>query len=152
MPADPITSETLTAMLAAATPGPWRSLWNDPEAASENYMGGIIVSGAEGEFVVLETWWDGPRTACTEPNAALIARAPALAAEVLDLRARVAELEGRTVPELPEGWSEDNPTHFEGPDARVAIVGDGVCVMSRGRVDVIPRAVLLRALGVPDAP
>lgn len=138
MSVDPITNEALAALLAGATPGPWD--WLTKAGAGEYYLyGGDACTGIKDDGATTE-------------DLDLAALTPALAAEVLALRARVAELEGRTVPELPDGWVEHKPTHFEGPTVRLALVGDGVCVMSRGRTEVIPRAVLLRVMESPDVP
>lgn len=181
MHSDPITSNELTAMLAAATPGPWRSLWNDPEAASEDYMGGIIVSGTEGAPVVLEMWWDGPRTACTEPNAALIAQAPTLAAEVLALRAALeaaglAELEGggygspragheaeelrKGIENLNWGWEvdkDDLQRLLDEVDARDSLAyleerAQAQAEIANLRARVAELEAVLAVLGVSDAP
>jgi hypothetical protein len=79
------TAAEARALREAATPGPWRSAWNEPDD-----FDGPMIAGATGG-VVVELWWDGPRTACAEPDAALIAAAPDLAATVEALEAELAE-------------------------------------------------------------
>ncbi len=99
-------------LCAAATPGPWRSGWDDePDDEAP-----IIASDA-GSPVVAGMWWDGPRGACTREDAALIARAPSLLAalcDALDGRdARIAELEAELAAERGELAGGDDPCRHE---------------------------------------
>lgn len=77
-----IDTDTLAALLADATPGPW---------AAEGPLQSIIVWGPEPELRVCFMTSDGP----ARPNSKLIALAPELAAEVIALRARAAKDKAR---------------------------------------------------------
>ena len=78
-------ADKLSELLAAATPGPWTVRVNkrDGEECFDRSICGDI-------FVLADL--TGPAYAHQLPNAALIAMAPELAAEVLQLRAENAEL------------------------------------------------------------
>lgn len=82
------------ALLAKATPGPWTShLWNSTDAElaeAERTEVEDLIRGANGARVVGASWYDGMHINCTEEDAALIARAPTLIAELV---ARVREVE-----------------------------------------------------------
>lgn len=72
-------------ILAAATPGPWTvSLTDDTVIIGPDRL---EVAAIDGDYNRPETW------PIMEANAALIALAPALAVEVLALRAKLAEAE-----------------------------------------------------------
>lgn len=98
-------SETLRRLLAEATPGEWAPYCDEgpiryrylaPDGEGWTYS--VCVGGHDADHtcVLAAT---GPDAASARANAALAAAAPALAAEVLRLR---AVIEGRTTPPTPE--------------------------------------------------
>lgn len=97
--------ETLRAMLAARTPGEWAPYCDEgpiryrylaPDGDGWTYS--VCVGGHDDDHTCVLTA-TGPDVATARANAALAATAPALAAEVLRLR---AVIEGRTTPPTPE--------------------------------------------------
>ncbi len=84
-------------LLAEATPGPWRSRWEEIGEGVEPEDEAVIV--APGGPVLGIVWYDGPHVLVRHGDAALIAAAPCLladlAAEVERLRAGLAILAGR---------------------------------------------------------
>ncbi len=98
-----ITADEARTLREAATPGPWRSAWDDPEPAPVvDWRGGALIY-SEGTspyddhacHVVSHEWYDGPLTFCLQGDAALIAAAPDLAATVEALHAEVERLRDR---------------------------------------------------------
>jgi hypothetical protein len=95
-----ITAEEARALREAATPGPWRSAWDDPEPAPVvDWRGGAVIyrEGTSPDddkacHVVSHEWYDGPLTFCLQGDAALIAAAPDLAATVEALHDEVERL------------------------------------------------------------
>ena len=84
-----ITTEQLDAMLAAATPGPW-ICYADIPSADPNWH---IVTTAN-KLRVLANVHIEPGNSVDPANAALIAAAPTITAELIAARTRIAELEG----------------------------------------------------------
>jgi len=83
------TTEGLAALLAAATPGPWAI-----EENGHGHRGMVEVKGPRVKCVgfMIATDVSAAQAEVTRANAALIARAPELAADVLRLSATVADL------------------------------------------------------------
>ena len=89
--------DNLEAMLAAATPGPWQS--HEMKACFQIHEAGVRCGYQRRLADVI--YWSADHTgdsrnplfATAKANATLIAMAPDLAAEVLRLRARIAELD-----------------------------------------------------------
>lgn len=81
-------SPTLTAMLAAATPGPWRAAHHGTHEVEAPPNQRIADCGTIGS---------------AEADARLMALAPALAAEVIRLRETMAALESRLAATWPKG-------------------------------------------------
>ncbi len=92
--------EEIEAELRAATPGPWRSSWDDetydPDTGASNQW---LIKSIDGndKNVVFIMYYDGNNLACTEEDAKLIANAPArieaLLVEVRRLRDEVPTTE-----------------------------------------------------------
>ena len=85
-----LTREEVEALLTGATPGPWRSAWEDQadtESTPQGEEGPVIYSAASIDpadaDVVAGTWYDGPLTMCRRPDAALIAAAPTIARQLV---------------------------------------------------------------------
>jgi hypothetical protein len=98
-----ITAEEARALREAATPGPWRSAWDDPEPApgvdwregAVIYREGTSPHDDHACHIVSQEWYDGPLTTCLQDDAALIAAAPDLATTVEALHAEVERLRDR---------------------------------------------------------
>jgi hypothetical protein len=104
------------ALAEAATPGLWRSTWDDPEPDEEPRFGEettVEAVGREGPAAVVvgQGWYDGLHTTCRREDAAFIAAArlgwprtlAALRAE--RARPRIVPLDGGAI----EVWSGDPP-------------------------------------------
>lgn len=69
----------LKTLAQAATPGPWRSSWDDPRDEVTGERPWLIKSATLnanallGDDVVCLVYWDGDNLGCTEPDAAFIA-------------------------------------------------------------------------------
>lgn len=88
--------KAIKARLAAATPGPWRSAWDDGDPNADVTIRSLAPGLDEcASYVIVASWYDGPITLCLEADAAFIAAAPsdvaALVAEVERLRALLSE-------------------------------------------------------------
>lgn len=86
-----VSADEARGLLEKATPGPWRSGW-DCADTGEDVPLIYSVHPEPGDYdgkVVFGMWYDGPRTACTEKNAALLAAAPDLARTVIALHKRL---------------------------------------------------------------
>lgn len=113
--------DEIRARLAAATPGPWHSVWDD-DADGDAYSTPTIYTTAEGvpeddRGVVCCMYYDGDLVGATEPNAALIASAPDdlafLLAEVERLTGEAAAERrkvGRELDTLARGLADADPT------------------------------------------
>ena len=92
------TIDDIKARWAAATPGPWRSAWNVPDADSfePHFETGWMIATEDGDpfdlrhMVMGSTWYDGPHLACREANATAIAAAPT---DIAWMLARIADAE-----------------------------------------------------------
>jgi len=89
----------LRELLAKATPGPWRSTWDDPvpEGRCESIEDWNVIEGPDKSLVVGMVVYDGHWPACTKENAALIVAAvnqlPSLLDELEGLREKLAAVE-----------------------------------------------------------
>lgn len=131
-------AEDARGLLEKATPGPWRSGWDCADTGEDVpliYSVSPDPGGHDGK-VVFCMWYDGPRTACTEKNAALIAAAPDLARTVIALHARAeqAERERDEAIDLLEGIPTWGPYRWRD-------VPDTVRLKLRGNSDQIGRLI-----------
>ena len=100
LPVTPLTDEQkaeLKTLAEGATPGPWRSTWDDEaDPADLNEVVVETVAPQEkpyGSVVVGLLWYDGPHAACTRENSAYIAAAnPAATLSLLAENARLSLL------------------------------------------------------------
>lgn len=75
-----------------ATPGPWRSHWDDEPKSPED---DAVISAENGELVVGTAYYDGPMTACGKEDAAFIVA-------LVNAWPRL-----RTVVEAAKAWRDD---------------------------------------------
>ena len=99
--------DALEALLAKGTARPWREAWTDPQLAADMASGDrdeqVLIAGPgepawgkDGHAVMGTMWWDGPNSAGTASNCALIVGAvnalPKLIEEIRALAIEVGAL------------------------------------------------------------
>lgn len=158
----------LRALCAAATPGPWVSAWDDEVADDET----PLIRTGHGGSIVAGMWYDGPRGACLEADAAFIAAADPSTVVVLLDAIEAAEAEADIV--RLRAWSEEVPASEGSPsDIRAAGWAVGVhndyrigniahtfwlftkgqwCVRGEGRTDAAALRVVRAAIAALEAP